>query len=319
MKKILLVIILFAALPAFASVRDSVAANRFRFSPMPELLDDCDACGCSATGGSMGFSSMFNNNFVGLRYFYQSYTSKDGIFDNSPHVDENFNTVQIWARVALSSKIQLSAVLPYHFHSRERVDGDENISGLGDATLLGIYNVFETRKDSVKYHHKLQLGGGFKFPTGEYDEANNAGSVNPGFQLGTGSFDYLLLAEYVVKKGDWGLNTMLNYTFKSENEKDYRFGDQLNYGSTLFYLIENEAMKWVPQAGFAGESYRSNTQHGQTVPDTAGNVLFARFGVEAGRKKLSVGLNAMLPVAQNLSSGNVKANYRLGINLNYNL
>jgi hypothetical protein len=39
---------------------------------------DCDACGCSASGGSMGFSSM-NSNFVGIRYFNQSYSSRDGI------------------------------------------------------------------------------------------------------------------------------------------------------------------------------------------------------------------------------------------------
>jgi hypothetical protein len=39
---------------------------------------DCDACGCSARG-SMGFSSMLNSNFVGIRYFNQSYSSRDGI------------------------------------------------------------------------------------------------------------------------------------------------------------------------------------------------------------------------------------------------
>jgi hypothetical protein len=34
--------------------------------------------GCSASGG-MGFSSMLNSNFVGIRYFNQSYSSRDGI------------------------------------------------------------------------------------------------------------------------------------------------------------------------------------------------------------------------------------------------
>jgi hypothetical protein len=53
-----------------------------------------DACGCSASGGSMGFSSMLNSNF-GIRYFNQSYSSRDGIFANSPWIDENFNTAQI--------------------------------------------------------------------------------------------------------------------------------------------------------------------------------------------------------------------------------
>jgi hypothetical protein len=39
---------------------------------------DCDACGCSASGGSMGFSSMLNSNFIGIRYFNQSYLVEMG-------------------------------------------------------------------------------------------------------------------------------------------------------------------------------------------------------------------------------------------------
>lgn len=165
----------------------------------------------------------------------------------------------------------------------------------------------------------MQLGGGFKLPTGKFDEANNLGSVNPGFQVGTGSFDYLLLAEYVINKGNWGLNSMLNYTFKTENEKEYRFGDQLNYGSVLFYLIEGKSFQFVPQGGIAGEVYQGNTQHGQDIPETSGNIIFGRIGIEIGKKDFSLGVNAMLPIAQNLSGGNVGANYRIGINLNYNL
>ncbi|RZJ30682.1 MAG: transporter [Flavobacterium sp.] len=318
MKKLFTLTFILSLSMGFASVKDSLPVRHFRYVAFPEM-GDCDACGCSATGGSMGFSSVFNNNFVGLRYFYQSYTSKDGIFDNSPHVDENFNTIQAWARIPVSKKLQLSALIPYHFHTRERAEGDENISGLGDATLLAMYNLYQTKKDSVRFHHKLQFGGGVKLPTGKYDEANNAGSVNPGFQVGTGSLDYMVLAEYVLQSGKLGLSNMINYVFKTENRKEYRFGDQLNYGSTLFYLIETPGLKLVPQAGLAGEVYKENFQHGQSVADTGGNVLFGRFGFEAGRKDFSIGVNAMLPVTQNLSGGNVEANYRWSVNLNYSL
>jgi hypothetical protein len=319
MKKIFILALVLVCQWSFAFPKDSL--NPFtRYRIMSKGMGKCDACGCSATGGSMGFSSVFNNNFVGVRYFYQSYTSKDGIFDNSPHVDENFNTIQAWARIPVTEKIQVTALVPYHFHTRERSSGDENISGLGDITLLATYALYETEADSTAlFIHKFQLGGGFKLPAGKYDEANNAGSVNPGFQVGTGSFDYLLLAEYVLKRKKWGLSSMLNYTFKTENEKAYQFGNQLNYGSTLFYLIETPVLKVVPQAGIAGEVYQENTQHGQAVPDTAGDILFSRFGIELGKKDFSFGLNAMLPISQHLSGGNVEANYRWSVNLNYSL
>jgi hypothetical protein len=280
----------------------------------------CDACGCSASGGSMGFSSMLDNNFVGLRYFKQSYTSKDGIFANSPWIDENFNTIQAWGRIPLTNKIQISALAPYHFNERALTKGTENITGLGDITIIGLYSIYETQKDSTIFVHRLNAGIGIKMPTGKFDEANNSGTVNQSFQLGTGSWDYQLVSEYVIKRKKLGLNTMLNYVFKTENEKNYQYGNQFNYSSTLFYLFElkNEA-KIAPQFGIAGEVYQTNKQHGIDLPNTAGDILFSKFGIEAGKDKFSIGVNAMLPINQNLSSGNMEANYRWSINLNYTL
>lgn len=317
MKKLILFFTLACSFLAAAHTeKDSL--SRFYFQRLL-LEDDCDACGCSSNGGSMGFSSVFNNNFVGLRYFYQRYASKDGIFNNSPWVREDFNTVQAWGRIPIGRKIQVSALVPYHFHTRQRAAGDENIEGLGDITVLAMYDLYETTKDSTIFTHKLQMGGGMKLPTGKYDSENNKGSVNPGFQVGTGSWDYLLAAEYVLKKGQLGLSAMANYTFKTENKKNYQFGDQLNYGGTLFCLIERRSLKLVPQAGISGEVFESNRQYGQEVPDSQGDVVFGKFGIEAGVKDFSIGVNAMLPINQNLSGGNVESDYRWSINLNYSL
>ena len=75
----------------------------------------------------------------------------------------------------------------------------------------------------------------------------------------------------------------------------------------------------MPQLGAAGEVYSGNYQHGQKLPDTAGNILFGKIGLEAGRGKFSAGMNLMLPITQNLTGGNVEANYRWSVNLNYSL
>jgi hypothetical protein len=284
-----------------------------------KYLDDCDACGCSASGGGMGFSSMINKNFVGLRYFYQSYSSRDGVFNDSPWVDENFNTVQVWARIPVFKNFQVSALVPYHFHNRELTSGEESIKGIGDITVLGLYTVYQTHKDSTMFVHTLQAGMGVKAPTGSYD-ANDKGTVNPSFQLGTGAWDYLVAAEYVIRHKSFGFNTMLNYIFKTENKDHYQFGNQFNYAGTLFYTIEKEKFTLVPQAGIAGEIYASNKEYGEKVyPDTAGDVLSGKVGLEAGSGRFSVGVNGMLPITQNLNGGKVEANYRLSINLNYSL
>ena len=283
-----------------------------------ELDEDCDACGCSASGGSMGFASMLNTNFVGIRYFNQAYKSTDGLYSNSPWYKENYNTVQLWARIPIVKKVQISALVPYHFHNRETATGTQNISGIGDITVLGMYQLYQTTKNSSIFTHSFQAGVGLKLPTGKFDQANN-GSFNPSYQVGTGSWDYLLATEYVIKRKQFGLNTLLNYVIKTENDKNYRFGNQFNYAGTFFYLHQNDKFSIVPQLGFAGEVYDANYQLNQKVRNTSGDIFFGKIGFELGKDKLSLGANIILPITQNLTGGNVEANYRWSLNFNYSL
>jgi len=295
-----------------------VNPNPFASYPASPVEIMCDACGCSASGGSMGFASMLNSNFVGIRYFNQSYKSTDGLYSNSPWYKEDFNTVQFWGRIPLAKNVQVSALVPYHFHNRGTESGKQSIRGLGDITVLAMYRFYQTHKDSTFLVHTLQLGGGFKAPTGKFDEAN-AGAVNPSFQVGTGSWDYLLATEYTVKRKKFGLNIMLNYVIKTENDKHYKFGNQLNYSGTFFYLHETKKISIAPQLGLAGEVYGSNSQYSEKVRKTAGDILFGKLGFELGKNKFSLGANVMLPVNQNLSAGRVEAKYRWSVNLNYSL
>ena len=80
-----------------------------------------------------------------------------------------------------------------------------------------------------------------------------------------------------------------------------------------------KTVQLVPQVGFSGEVYESNKQYGEEVVNTAGDILFSKFGLEAGKDKFSVGFNAMLPINQNLSSGAIESNYRWSVNLKYTL
>lgn len=280
---------------------------------------DCDACGCSASGGSMGFASMLNSNFVGVRYFNQHYRSNDGLYSNSPWFNEDFNTVQVWARIPIVKQVQVSVLIPYHFHTRETKSGNQEINGLGDLTLLGLVTVLQTHKDSTRFKHQWQVGAGIKAPTGIYNQNSAVGGVNPSFQVGTGSWDYLFTTEYVLKFKKMGINNLLNYIVKTENKKEYRFGNQFNYGSTLYYLFEKNNMAIAPQLGVAGEVYTSNYQYGEKVRNTTGDVLFGKWGIEIGWNKFSLGATYFKPINQNLMMGLVEAKSRLTFNVNYKL
>lgn len=317
MKKTMVLFTLLIGFSALsATKKDSISIFTFQRLAM---VEDCDVCGCAASGGSMGNNSLLNANFIGIRYFKQSYTSRDGIFANSPWIDENFNTIQAWTRIPVGKKIQITALIPYHFHERKLTTGAEELTGLGDITLMGLYTLYETEKEEPVFKHKLTAGAGIKIPTGKFTEKNNLGSINQGYQLGTGSWDYSLISEYTINRKNLGLNSTINYAFKTENSKEYQYGDQFNYTSTLFYLLDLKSIQIVPQAGIAGEVYQTNKQHGLNVPNTAGDILFSKLGLEVGKDKFSMGINAMLPINQNLSSGKMEANYRWSINLNYSL
>ncbi|MGV3696713.1 transporter [Flavobacterium sp.] len=313
-------VILIFGLFQMANARNGTNApvtNPFKRYAIPDGIE-CDACGCSASGGSMGFASMLNTNFVGIRYFSQNYRSSDGLYSNSPWFNEDFNTVQLWARIPISEKIQVSALLPYHFHLRETPTGHQEINGIGDVTVLAMYRLYQTDTESTFLAHTLQLGVGIKAPSGKFDQAN-AGNVNPSFQVGTGSWDYILASEYIVRRKRFGLNTMINYIIKTENSNQYRFGNQSNYAATFFYLYEKDRLSIAPQLGLAGEIYGHNYQYSEIVRKTSGDILFGKLGVEVGKDRLSLGANVMLPVSQNLASGRVEANYRWSLNLNYSL
>jgi hypothetical protein len=89
-----------------AAVKDSISSISKKMQLMPPWLTAMLADVLPAEG-SMGFSSMLNSNFIGIRYFNQSYSSRDGIFANSPWIDENFNTAQIWTKTQLEKKLRL--------------------------------------------------------------------------------------------------------------------------------------------------------------------------------------------------------------------
>ncbi|PHR99862.1 MAG: hypothetical protein COA80_03210 [Leeuwenhoekiella sp.] len=289
--------------------------------------EDCDFCGCGSTGGGMGYGTVGNENFIGLRYIYQSYRSRDGIFNNSPWVEEHFNTLQLWTKLPITEKLSLTALAPYQFHNREFNDGrTQDISGLGDVSLLAFYTLVKPKMDGMyanqqtKYKHSLEVGAGFKLPVGAYDRANNEGSVNPSFQLGTGSWDYIGAVNYSIGYKNWGLGVMSTYTLKTENKKEYHFGDQFTYGLNLSKVYNTlKVDRIIPFVGLSGEVYQENESFGLPVADTAGSVLFGRLGTEISIKKISAGVNLMLPVTQNLNDGGVEARFRLGLHLNYTL
>jgi len=302
-------------IPISAIEKDSLYVPKYEVQNSRPQAFFCDACGCAAGNGSSGFESLLNPQFIGIKYFAQHYKAKENLFTNDLTQDQYFNTIQIWGKIPITEKWSVYGSIPFQFHEKKTLQGDINISGIGDANVMGIYQIFNSKNT----FHQLNGGLGLKIPLGRFDEKGITG-INPSFQLGTGSWDYQLALSYKYQKHIFALMLNTDYTLKTENRKHYQFGNQWNYAATGFYrLWKNENGTLSGKLGLQGEIYDWNKQYKEVMPRTAGSALYGKLGFEASYKKISIGSELMLPTYTNLAAGDIEAKSRFSLFVNFGL
>ena len=316
MKKLILILFSILNISISAIEKDSLYIPKYDTKNILRTQEFfCDACGCGAGNGSSGFESLLNPQFIGIKYFAQHYKAKENLFTNELTQDQYFNTIQIWAKIPITEKLSIYGSLPFQFHEKKTLQGDIRINGIGDASLMGIYQILNSKNT----FHQLNGGFGVKIPIGKFDEKGISG-VNPSFQLGTGSWDYQLAINYKFQKNLFALLINTDYTIKTENKKHYQFGNQWNYALTGFQRIwRNENSIISGKLGLQGEVYDWNKQFGEVMPRTAGSALNGKIGFEASYKKWSIGSEVMLPAYTNLASGDIEAKSRFGLFVNFGI
>ncbi|MDD7885107.1 hypothetical protein [Flavivirga sp. 57AJ16] len=322
-KKIGVLLIILVLLPYITQARNIDPP----FNEHEYFSFDCDLCSCSTSSGSFGFGTLGNANFIGLRYIYQKFESKKGIFENSPISKETFNTYQLWAQIPISNALYINVSLPYQDLSRKIDNSNEQINGIGDSNLIGWYKLrlYKKQKDSAMVNmgraasgHALQFGVGIKLPTGKFEESL-ADNVNPGFQIGTGSVDGIFSLGYNYGSNKLGINTVMTYYVKGENKNDYQFGNQFSYSANFYTAFPREKVNIMPFVGLSGDIYNKITQYGETLNDTDGSITNATLGTEFAFSKCILGINYTLPVNQDLFGGNVESKNRFSLYINYAL
>lgn len=280
-----------------------------------EKDEECDACGCAATGGNFGFGDIFQQNSLSVRYLYQAYQSKETIFNDSPWSTERFHTTQILGLIKITEKLKSLVIVPYHFLQKETTTENYNLQGLGDVSLLGIYQLFQKTTENNS-QHLWNVGAGIKLPTGNF-ENELRGAINPGFQLGSGSIDYSILSEYQWRKEKWIWHTLLNYNIKTANKYDFQFGNQWSFNSQLHYTLTSNQSFWIPQVGYAFENSDKNIDFGVAIPNSNAYVHMAKIGTEYRNKQWIAGVHFFKPLYQNMINEAVKLNFRSNIYIQY--
>lgn len=282
----------------------------------------CDICGCGNGSSFVGLLPRSGNALVGIRHQTSRFTSHG--YSNFYHTEETYQTTELWGRFFPAKKLQTLVFLPYRQNERYEVRSSTNTQnkGLGDAIILAHYNVFNSFLDSTNtsgISQNLMLGGGVKLPTGKFEETFNSEAVNPNYQLGTGSTDFLLSAIYLIKYKNWGINTELGSRITTKNKDDYQFGNRINGAIKLFYVKNINLFSVMPNAGIMVDYATQDKQKSSVVMNTGGHLVASTFGLETYLKKVNIGFNYQMPLVEKLGGGEIKAKSQFQVHLSLNL
>lgn len=268
----------------------------------------CDVCGCSLGANYFGILPQFNKNFIGLRFsqskFY-AHMHHEGSSLPDEYSNDTYTRAELWGRFYLSPKVQLITFVPYHFNSMAGNEQNVEISGLGDIAVSGQWLLVNTGEDmTAKFKHTLRAGLGIKLPTGKYDERDAGVLLNPSFQRGTGSLDFILNGIYTARYGKMGINTEVGYKINTRNQDEYKFGNQFNSGASLFYWhnFRNVKLSLLPNAGFYVEQAAKHQDGDVQKANTGGSATFFTYGLETYLGSWSAGFNIKHPVHQSLNT-----------------
>jgi len=274
---------------------------------LPSLA--CDACGCSLGGNYFGILPQFNKNFVGLRWsqarFHASMNhDSDLLLPESSN--DTYHKLELWGRFYITPKIQLFAFVPYSYNSMDGTEQTVSTRGVGDITISSNYLIFNTGEDRIRrFKHTLIAGAGVKLPTGDFKLEDNGALVNPNFQLGTGSVDFLFTSVYTLRFQKLGLNTESGYKINTRNNNDYLFGNQFHASSQVFFWQNAGAFSFLPNAGMYYEYGRTHRDGNIIQANTGGYSWIATAGLETYFRNLTLGFSYRHPLQQKYNSDTI--------------
>lgn len=257
------------------------------------------------------------------------------ILSEATKQEEQFNSYDLWMNYFVKDKWQIFANMT--FTDNTYLENDSvlhNISGPGDLTVIGKYLLYNSMvTDSSKFTVRIQVGGGIKLPTGTFNKTYvetpstdyKGGTLyqkpeevlDPHFQAGTGSLDYILMSEFQIRKNKFGLRTDISYRISGTNKNDFRFANRFNANAHIFYQIQWKKMNIIPLLGINFENSKRDTWQKKDFENSGGSAMFASYGTKIYIKKMALGASFWDPIRQSLNDNQLQNKMRFSTDLTF--
>jgi len=243
----------------------------------------------------------------GIQHEYNSFAVKYNHVGHSGTNNNYFHTFNVNGSIKPHKRVQILINLPIHYYVQQTDNGKRELANPGDVSILSQYQLLRTNDSTKKImKHSLTAGVGIKLPTGRYNMYDETGFYDRYMQPGTGSWDVLLNSQYVIKWGQWGLNTHLNAKISTQGADNYLYGHTLNTGVKAFYWGKGETVSVLASGGLQYNYGSKDVFMRQYQPTTGGHLLAANVNADFYIKKFIVGIDVKLPVYSYLGGGDVK-------------
>jgi len=275
----------------------------------------CDVCGCSLSGYSMGILPQFNSSFLGTRYSFAGfYAEVQHGNELSEYSNDTYHRFDLMGRWSVSKKIKLTAMFPVLYNSMNGNVQSLTRSGIGDPVVVVMYQLIN---DSIKAQkNSLFIGGGVKSPLGKFTEEDNGILVNPNFQMGSGSVDFLVTLNYLRRINSFTFSNEVVYKINTTNRNKYRFGNQLSWSANVMYFALTKQFKPVFYTGGFIEYANMHKQHNSSVFNTGGLGFYGNIGAQLYYRRMRFNGLFQFPIVQKFNTDNltsIKASPRFSV------
>ncbi len=269
----------------------------------------------------------------------RSYTKPDSTSYTSLPLSMDMKRYTMTAGYGFTPKIKAFVSIPYVRNTMDMTSSNgamlgwtdmtmPPVSGLGDATVMGLYRLYTDRE--IRPSNAVTIGIGVKTPTGSATERTESGRlIHAHMQPGTGSWDPLFSIIDTTMMGSFLVQADATYQLTTRNKDGYKFGDSLAVTFTGKYAVVKElnvlaGLTWlhVNRASDNNGSYYDPVTNSSLMDDpanTGGDSIWATAGVQVipFRNGL-IDLKAQLPAWEKVNGIQLVSSYLVSLGGSYN-